>query len=85
MRVGIVPVDICGAGWQRLRAFDNLSATISDHLDLHGVGPDDIVGLVEERTSETAIRVLGSRCGHLVSRRRSVLVRTVDLKGVFRR
>ena len=65
--------------------FGNLPATIGDHLDLYGVGPDEIVGLIEARTSETAIRILGGRCGHLVRRRRGVRVRTDDRKGVFRR
>ena len=71
-RVWSVPVNIRGAGWWQLRIFDNLPATIGDHLDLHGLGPDEVVGLVEARTSKTAIRILDIRCGHLGSRRRSV-------------
>ena len=63
--------------------FDNLLTMISDHLDRYGVGPDKVVGLIEAQTSEKAIRILGGRCGHLVSRRRSVRVRTDDRKGVF--
>ena len=69
-RVGSVLVDICGAGRQRLRIFNNFPSTIADHLDLDGVVPDEVVGLVEARTSKTAIRILGSRCGHLVGQQR---------------
>lgn len=56
--------------------FNNLPATIIDHLDLLRVGPDDIVGVVEAQASKTAIRIIGSRCGHLVRRWRGVHMRT---------
>ena len=82
-RIGSVPIDVCGAGQCRLRIFDNLPATIGDHLDLYGVGPDEVVGLIEARTSETAIRILGSRSGHLISGQRSVQVRNDDRKVFF--